>query len=451
MTKAEKKRAAMLSGPIWPLMVRMAVPGILAMLISLSMSVVETWHLGQLGTVELAAVALVFPIYMLTMMLSAGSVGGVASGFAANAVGAGDQPLAEMILRSGLRIALVAGLGMALLFWLIGPAFYAFLGGEGAVLEAAVSYSNVLMLGLVLMWTFNMVAGIFRGAGDMTTPALLQLLVSASHFILCWIFIVRLKLGIEGAALAMICAFGIGNLGLVLVFITGRAAVPYRRGIVERSILLPMVKLGSLAGFQAVITIATTLLITGLMGQIGVAWLAGYGVGARLEFLMIPVIFGFGAALIAIGGVNRGAGQQARAQAIAWRGTGAATLIVGMIGILSASFPEAWVRFFTSDPEVIAAGATYMQTVAPFYAFFALGLTLYFASQAMQTLTIPVIGTLLRLSAIGGGGLLFWWLELTEPRFMFYAVATGMFAYGTFVALGLRFISWRRVSPPVAA
>ncbi len=426
----------------------MAVPTTIAMLISMMMSVVETWYLGRIGTVELAGVALVFPIYMLTMMLAAGSVGGAASGATANAVGAGDQARAEMILRASIRIAVVAGLLMGLLFWLVGPAFYGLLGGEGAVLEAALSYSNILMAGLVLMWLFNMISGILRGAGDMVTPALLQALVSLSHLGFCWLYIIHFDMGIEGAAFAMISAFGVGTAGLLMIFLTGRGPIAYRAGPVSRALLMPLLKLGSLAGIQAVMTILTTLLVTGLVGQLGAAWLAGYGVSARLEFLMIPIIFGVGAALIAIAGANRGAGQQARAASIAWRGTAATTCLVGIIGLLNAAFPEAWASQFTDDPEVIAASAVYMRQVAPFYAFFALGLTLYFASQAMQTLGVPVFGSLLRLLVIAGGGALLWSIDAATPQNLFIAVAAGMCAYGVVVALGLRFISWRPVLQP---
>ncbi|WP_416899319.1 MAG: MATE family efflux transporter [Minwuia sp.] len=217
----------------------------------------------------------------------------------------------------------------------------------------------------------------------------------------------------------------------------------FRRGPVPAALLKPLSRLAFLAGFQAVLTVVTVMLITGMVGRLGPVWLAGYGVGARLEFLMIPIIFGIGAALIAMVGANRGAGQRERAAAIAWRGTLLATVIVGGIGALSAAFPSAWASIYSDDPEVIAACAVYMQRVAPFYAFFALGLALYFASQAMQTLTVPVIGSLLRFAIIAGGGLTLSAFDLATPASVFSLVALGMAAYGIWVAAGLRFVSWR--------
>lgn len=443
MTKAERRRAAMISGPIWPTLFRMSAPAIIATLIMSGLSVVETWFLGRIGTVALASVALVFPVFMLTNMLSAGSIGGVMSGATANALGAENHQQASMVLRSGFLMAAIGGFAMALIFWLVGPYFYALLGGEGEVLEGAIRYNAILMLGLPLIWQFNMLSGIIRGSGDMLTPALLQALVTASHFGFCWLFIQELELGIAGAGWAIFAAFAVGCAAVAAVFLGPQAPVKASLGPIARALIVPLIRMSTLAAFQAVVTIVTIMLITGLIGQLGPVWLAGYGVGARLEFLMMPVVFGIGASLIAMVGANRGAGQIDRAIGIAWRGTFLACIFVGGIGLLNAVFPSAWAEFYSDDPDVIAACAAYMTRVAPFYVFFAMGTALYFSSQAMQTLGIPVIGSVVRFAIISGGGagLVVW--DMATPGPIFWLVAFGMAVYGIFIASGLRSTAWK--------
>jgi Na+-driven multidrug efflux pump len=142
-------------------------------------------------------------------------------------------------------------------------------------------------------------------------------------------------------------------------------------------------------------------------------------------------------------GANRGAGRMDRAQAVAWRGAGAAALIVGAIGVASALFPAFWASLYTADAAVIEACAVYMRRVAPFYAFFGLGLSLYFAAQAMQTMGVPVIGSLSRFAIIAGGGGALLAAGRAEPVAVFICVALGMAAYGVIVAAGLRWVSWR--------
>ncbi len=437
------RRTRLLTAPVLPTLFRLAVPSIAAMMIMSSMSIVEAWYLGQEGTVELAGVALVFPIMMLSTMLSGGAVGGAVSGATANALGAGDTARAEMILRASVILSVGGGAIMAAIFLIFGRAFYGFLGGEGAVLDAAMDYSDTLMPGMILIWMTNMGAGIMRGAGDMVRPAVIQAVTAISHFVLCWVLIAEAGLGIAGAAWAMTGSYAVGLAALWFLFLTGRSQVVFVAGPVARALMVPLLKIGSLAGIQAVMTVVTALTVTALMGRLGPEWLAGYGIGARLEFLMIPVIFGIGASLIAMVGTNAGAGQRDRAISIAWQGTFVAAGIVGLIGLASYLAPTFWARQFTDDPAVIAATATYMRTVAPCYAFFGLGLCLYFASQSMQSLGAPVIGSFMRLVIIAGGGIALFRSGDTDPDNIFMLVATAMVLYGVVVASGLRLFAWR--------
>ena len=117
------------------------------------------------------------------------------------------------------------------------------------------------------------------------------------------------------------------------------------------------------------------------MGPFGSLALAGYGVGSRLEYLQIPLVFGLGSALVTMVGTNIGAGQHARARRIMWSGAAVATVLTGTIGVAAALAPDVWLGLFSQDPDVLAAGRAYLRTVGPAYGFFGLGLSLYFASQ----------------------------------------------------------------------
>ena len=121
-------------------------------------------------------------------------------------------------------------------------------------------------------------------------------------------------------------------------------------------------------------------------GRMGTSALAGYGIGTRLEFLMVSVIFGIGAALITMVGANVGAGRRDRAIRIAWTGAFAAGAITGAIGLAAALVPGWWVGSFTTDPAVAEACRRHLQTVGPFYALFGHGLALYFASHGLRSI-----------------------------------------------------------------
>ena len=154
------------------------------------------------------------------------------------------------------------------------------------------------------------------------------------------------------------------------------------------------------------------------------------------------VIFGIGSALIAIVGAYAGAGQRARAIEVAWRGTIANIVIVGTIGLVLGLNPTWWCDRLGADQVASHCGNT-LEILGPFYGFFAAGLGLYFASQGLNTLLWPVLGSLLRSIIVAS--VLLWmnfdWFSTPDP--ILWLIAGAMGFYGVFVVLGLRFQAWR--------
>jgi Na+-driven multidrug efflux pump len=192
----------------------------------------------------------------------------------------------------------------------------------------------------------------------------------------------------------------------------------------------------------------TIVLLTGLVAPFGTAALAGYGMGARLEYLQIPLVFGFGSALVTMVGTNVGAGRQARAERIAWTGAGMAAVLTGAIGLTVAVAPRAWLGLFSADPEVLHAGATYLRIVGPVYGFFGLGLALYFASQGAGRLLWPILAGFSRLviASVGGWLAIHWFGGgLTA---LFGVMALALVVFGITVTGAVRSGAWRRAAPP---
>ena len=102
---ALSRRERILRGPIGPTLIRLSAPTIIGALIQVTISVVEGVVIGGLGTEALAGAALVFPVFMLTTMLSAGAIGGAVSGAMARANGAGDAEQVARVVRAALVIA----------------------------------------------------------------------------------------------------------------------------------------------------------------------------------------------------------------------------------------------------------------------------------------------------------------------------------------------------------
>jgi Na+-driven multidrug efflux pump len=93
------------------------------------------------------------------------------------------------------------------------------------------------------------------------------------------------------------------------------------------------------------------------------------GVGTRLEYLLVPLVFGLGAPLVALVGTNIGAGSCERALRVAWTGAAIGFAISEAIGLWAAGFPRTWLSLFSDDPGMIVAGSAYLRAVRPFYGF----------------------------------------------------------------------------------
>ena len=161
----------LLEGRIVPTLLLLAWPNILVMLAQASTGLVETWFVSRLGTDALAGMALVFPGFMMMQMLSGGAVGGGISSAIARALGGGRREDADALVLHAIIINLALGALFSVLVVLFGRVLYSSMGGEGASLEAALLYSNVVFAGAWLVWLMNALASVLRGTGNMMVPS----------------------------------------------------------------------------------------------------------------------------------------------------------------------------------------------------------------------------------------------------------------------------------------
>jgi putative MATE family efflux protein len=438
----------LLEGPVAPTLLRLAVPNVAVMVLQATVTTLDGVFVGWLGSDALAGISLVFPLIMLMQTMSAGGMGGGVASAIARALGAGRRADADALV---IHALVIAG-GMSALFTgllvLGGPLIYRAMGGSGQALESALAYSNIMFGGALAFWLFNTLGSIVRGSGHMVLPALVMTsagvvyLALAPGLILGWGPFPRL--GIAGAGVANVLMFGLGALVLLGFLFSPRSLVMpslHGRGL-RRGLFWEILRVGAPGALNTVFTNLTVVLVTGLVGQFGAAALAGYGMGARLEYLQIPLVFGMGAALVTMVGTNVGAGQRARAERIAWVGAGLAAAVTGIIGLLAALFPGAWLGLFSRDPAVLAAGVQYLRIVGPAYGFFGLGLALYFASQGAGRLRWPLIAGFARLVvAAVGGWVAVHWLGRGLGG-LFTAMAVALVVLGMANALAIRLGTW---------
>ncbi|MDB6001318.1 MAG: mate efflux family protein [Rhizobacter sp.] len=446
-TALDPRTQRLLEGPIASTLLRMGAPNMLVMVAQASAGLIETYFVGKLGTDALTGMSLVFPIVMLMQMTSAGAMGGGISSAVARTLGARRRDDADALVLHAILIALGFGVAFMGAVLLGGRWLYAHMGGTGGALDAAMTYSNWVFAGAVLVWLFNSLASLIRGTGNMAVPAWITvagtvLLIPMSPlFIFGWGPVPAM--GIAGGALALLAYYALGTVALVMYLCSSRSLLKLsvRNVSLRWTLFKDILKVG-LVG--AISTVATNLAIgiaTAFVGGFGTAAIAGYGTASRLEYFMVPLVFGLGGPLVAMVGTCIGAGQRARALNATWIGAGLAAAITEGIGLLAAVFPHAWLSLFDGDPVMLDVGTQYLRTVGPMYGFFGLGLALYFASQGAGRLLWPVIANLGRLLVAAAGG----WLVLHHGgglTALFVTQGVALVVYGLVLAWAILGGAW---------
>ena len=437
----------LLTAPILPTLVRFALPNMGAMLATALAAIAETAYVGKLGVASLAGMALAFPMVMLQLMLSGGAMGGGVSSAVSRAFGAGDGTRANALAVHAMWIGLSAGALYTVLMLALGPAMYAALGGRGEALAQAVAYSNVAFVGSIGVWLMNTFASVIRGSGNMPVPsatflavAVLQVLVGGALG-LGWGPLPRL--GMPGVAAGQVVAYAVGTVFLFAYLRSRRSRVrlSVRATTLQPELMHDILKVGALACISPLQTVLTILILTWLVAQFGTTALAGYGIGTRLEFLLIPIAFAIGVASVPLVGMAIGAGKISRARRATWIAAALASAVLGAIGFAVAIVPDLWTHQFTQAPEVLASAALYFHWAGPCYALFGLGLCLYFSSLGAGKVGGPVLAGTLRLALIAIGG---WILAAAHtPSWTIFAlVALGMAAYGLASVIAVRYTIW---------
>jgi putative MATE family efflux protein len=437
----------LLTGPVLPILLRFALPNMVAMLAVALAAMAETSYVGQFGPAALAGMALVFPFVMLQNMLSAGAMGGGVSSAVSRALGAGDGERANVLAVHALWIGLSAGVFFMVLMEGLGPMLMAALGGRSEALAQAVAYSEVAFAGSMFIWVVNTLSSVIRGSGNMRVPSVTLIVVALTQVAvggalgLGWL--AWPPLGMRGVAAGGVLANAAGALFLWTYLATGRGKVKLRiRGTpLVGQHLQDILRVGAVACFSPFQTVLAILILTRLVTTFGTEALAGYGIGTRLEFLLVPIAFAVGVASVPLVGMAIGAGDIARARKAAWAAAALATSLLGVLGLVVALAPQVWTTLYTQDPAVLASSASYFLWAGPFYGMFGLGLSLYFSSLGAGKATGPVLAGTLRLVLVAAGGAL---LEHGDrPAWMIFAlVGLGMAAYGIATVLFVRYTPW---------
>lgn len=379
----------LLEAPILPTLLRLAAPNILNLLAFAGVIVFDGFFLGRIGTDALAGASLAFPWVMLILQTTNSGMGTGVSSAVARALGANKRERANEIVFHAFLLALALAAIFSSVLLLAAPLIFQWMGGREKMLADALAYANVAIGGAVCITVLNLLGNAVRGTGNMGLHAGVLVGCVVAHVALSPVLIFGWgpfpALGPAGAGWGLVIPFAVGSLIMIACLRSSRSIVRLNfRGIAARwEIFADVLKVGVPGLVNTAITNLSVVVLTGIVGQFGPQAAIGYAMGARLEYIMQPLAFGFGTAIVAMVGTNWGARQYGRARRIAWTGAITTAIVCGTIGALIALQPSLWLGMFSEDTEVARFGALYLHIVGPAYVCWGLGLGLFFVSQGL--------------------------------------------------------------------
>jgi len=393
----------MVSGSIDRAILHLGAPAALAALLQAGFLVVDTFWLGKVGPVALAAASTAGFTMWLAQTLGEGMASGSGS-VLARAVGAEDHGGARRAAAAGQTLgvwgsAIVSGVGL-----LSSYAAFAFMGTSSAVTAEGLRYMWVILAGMPMYFVFVWLSAVFRAVGDARTPLKLLAVAAAVNVVLDPLLIFGSgplpALGVTGAAFATVASWLVASAwGWVLLARLGIRPAPLaflRPPLAETwrafRVGLPLALEGALFSF-------IYILLTRVITSFGTPAVAALGVCHKLEVLNYFVCAGMGAAATTLVGQNLGAGDSRRAIRSAWRALYLTCLPVGAVTVLLAAFPEVAISVFSSDPEIVKAGTTYVLMVSLSQLFMAAEVVLLGAFAGAQWTAVPAV-TVIGLTAM---------------------------------------------------
>jgi len=277
----------LLEGPIISTLLRLAAPNVVVNVVLIAVTAtVDAHFVGQMGSDALAGLSLVFPLIMLMQQMANSSMGGAIASAIARAIGAGRHDDASALVVHGV----IVGAGMAVIFAAVllvgGPVIYRLMGGTGSTHAAALEYSNAIFAGAFAYWLLSTLTSAVRGAGQAIVLAVVYIAAEALHIILVPILMFGIgpvpPLGITGAGIATVASFTASSAILAWYIASGRTAIsPRLRGMrLDRRLFVEILRVGAPMSLQPILNNLALVLLTGFVGALGAAQLAGFGVAA---------------------------------------------------------------------------------------------------------------------------------------------------------------------------
>jgi len=380
----------------------LATPVIFSNLFQSFFNIVDMFWVGKLGPSALAAVAMSGSIMMVLMFVLMG-VGMGTIALVARYTGAKQEHAADNAAMQSLILGTVMAIILSIIGYFLTVPLLKLLGAEPEVLFLGTGYLQVIFMGVIVVFYMFLVSAIFQGAGDTLTPMFILGSVTLVNIILDPLMIFGVgpfpEMGVVGAAWSTVISEGLGSLIALGLIFKGFSRVHVRLSEfkVDPSTILKILEIGIPASAQMSLRGFMMVFLMAFVAGFGTMAVAAYGVGLRLNMIVLMPGFGFAAAAATLVGQNLGAKAPKRASQSAWTATWYYMIFMSIMTLLFLIFAPQLISVFNKVPEVVEIGTVFLRIISISFIFTALGLVLGRAMSGAGDTLPPLVLTFIAL------------------------------------------------------
>ena len=355
---ADSRQLMMLNEPIHRVIPKMAVPTIVAFLITTIYSLADTYFVSSLGTNATAAVSVNASLDQLIMMCGSMLAVG-ANSYIARLLGQGDQKKASQVLSTAFFSAAAMGTLLLVFGILFMTPMVRLLGATPTCEKYSIDYATYVLLAAPFMASNFVMNQCLRSEGSATLSMIGMGIGGVLNCILDPIFIFTLDMGVAGASLATAISKLVSFVILAFPYVTRRSVLrlSIRNFCPSRDIVSKVVSMGSSSMFRNGLAVVTAIMLNDIAGNISDSVMAGIGVTNKIMMFPFGIILGFGNGFQPVAGYNWGAKRYDRVEE-SYRFSSRVALIGSVaMAVLFAVFSDPIIQLFAGeDPEMRKIG-----------------------------------------------------------------------------------------------
>ncbi len=430
---------------------RLALPAVGEQLLNMVVGLVNAALVGHLGAAPIAAVSISNQIVMLSFVLFS-SIATGSTALIARCFGAHDLPTANRAVNQSMLVAAAIGIISTLLGVLFAFQAVQLMGATDEALPLAAGYLRIVACTFWLSTFLFVGLACLRGAGDTMSTMRIMLLVNVVNIVVAATLIYGPfglpRLGVSGSALGAAVGRTVGALVVLRMLLRGRAGLRLnlRALRLDTEIIRRILRIGIPTGIEMILFRLADMSYFRVVTSLGMTTCAAHSVALNAQSLSFSPGFGFSIAATTLVGQGLGANDPKRAESDGYLAFKLSGAVMGLMGLCFILFSPQFMRFFTSDPEVIALGSGPLRLTGFFQPFLGAAMVFSGALRGAGDTRFPMLSNGINVFVVRFGlALLF--VHVFDMGLMgaWYALATDMTLRGTLNYLRFRAGLWKKV------